>query len=440
MSSELESQSESAPVRAKKFWSRRTFFLLAIAGALVAFAAVRLWPRADAGGANTRTAKVERRDFVHTLRIHGVVEAVKFHAVAAPRLAGQGGPGGGGGGGGNNMVITRLIPAGTRVKPGDLLAEFDRQVQTKNFLDREAEYRDRVEQIRKRKAEQQAAGVADARELKEAENAVDKAALDVKRNEILSKIDAEKNNQSLQEAKARLEQVRQTIKLRQSSVASEVRILEIQRDRAQAAMRHAQRNSERMLMRSPMEGLVVLNTIFKSNGPGEVQEGDEVRPGVPFLQVVDPQAMQVRARVNQVDALRLVVGQKATVRLDAYPDLVYPARVHQVAAIGLGGSFSDKVRTFPVVFTIEGFDPRTMPDLSAAADVELERVPGALVAPRDTVIHESGKDYVRVKTATGYDKTEVKLGLVGEHEVVFASGAREGAALLRGRPVVEEGS
>jgi HlyD family secretion protein len=441
MTSELESQSEpaAAPARARVSRRRQAALAVAIGSVLLAGVALRFWPRGHGGGATTRTAKVERRDFVHTLRIHGVVEAVKFHAVAAPRLAGGGGPGGGGGGGGN-MVITRLIPAGTRVKPGDLLAEFDRQMQTKIYLDREAEYRDRVEQIRKKKAEQEAAGVADARELKEAENAVDKAALDVKRNEILSKIDAEKNNQSLQEAKARLEQVRQTLKLRQSAVASEVRILEIQRDRAQAAMRHAQRNSERMLMRSPMEGLVVLNTIFKSNGPGEVQEGDEVRPGVPFLQVVDPQAMQVRARVNQVDALRLVVGQKATVRLDAYPDLVYPGRVHQVAAIGLGGSFSDKVRTFPVVFTIEGFDPRTMPDLSAAADVELQRVPGALVAPRDTVLHEEGKDYVRVKTATGYDKTEVKLGLVGEHEVVIASGAGEGAALARGRPLVEEGS
>jgi HlyD family secretion protein len=439
MASELGSQSESGPVSGKKRRRRRAALAGGIAVVLLAALALRFWSRDSDARAGTRTAKVERRDFVHTLRIHGVVEAVKFHAVAAPRLAGQGGPGGGGGGG-SNMVITRLIPAGTRVKPGDLLAEFDRQAQTKSYLDREAEYRDRVEQIRKKKAEQQAAGVADARELKEAENAVEKAALEVKRNEILSKIDAEKNNQSLQEARARLDQVRQTLKLRQSAVTSEVRILEIQRDRAQAAMRHAQRNSERMLMRSPMEGLVVLNTIFKSNGPGEVQEGDEVRPGVPFLQVVDPQAMQVRARVNQVDALRLVVGQKATVRLDAYPDLVYPGRVHQVAAIGLGGSFSDKVRTFPVVFTIEGFDPRTMPDLSAAADVELQRVPGALVAPRDTVIQEEGKDYVHVKTATGYDKTEVKLGLVGEHEVVITSGAEEGAALLRGRPVVEEGS
>jgi HlyD family secretion protein len=346
--------------------------------------------------------------------------------VAAPRLSGQGNA---------PMIITRLIPAGTRVQPGDLLAEFDRQAQSKNYLDREPEHRDRVEQIRKKKADQGADRVRDERELKEAEHAVEKAVLDVKRNEILSKIDAEKNTQSLAEARARLEQVRRTIRLRQSVVAAEVRILEIQRDRDLAAMRNAQRNSEKMVIKSPLAGVVVLNTIFKSSGPGEVQEGDEVRPGMPFLQVVDPQAMQVRARVNQVDALQLQAGQKATVRLDAYPDLSFPGRVHQVAAIALGGSFSDKIRTFPVLFTIEGSDPRTMPDLSAAVDVELERMTSALVAPRDAVIEESGRPFVRIRNGSGFDKTPVTLGLVGEHEVVLQSGAKEGSVVLRGGAV-----
>jgi HlyD family secretion protein len=387
-----------------------------------AFAA-RAWPKGGMAAGATPTAVIERRDFVRTLRIHGVVEAVTFHSVAAPRLTGQGG---------SPMIITRLIPAGTRVQPGDLLAEFDRQSQTKNYLDREAEYREKVEQIRKKKAEQAAAGARDEREMKEAEHAVEKAALDVKRNEILSRIDAEKNDQNLAEARARLEQVRRTIRLRQSVVAAEVRILEIQRDRALAAMRHAQRNSERMVVKAPLAGVVVLNTIFKSSGPGEVQEGDEVRPGVPFLQVVDPQSMQVRARVNQVDALYLKAGQKTTVRLDAYPDLTFPGRVHQVAAIALGGSFSDKVRTFPALFTIEGSDPRTMPDLSAAVDVELERVVGALIAPRDAVVEESGHPYVRVKNGSGFDKIAVTLGPIGEHEVVVQSGVKEGSVVLRG--------
>jgi multidrug efflux pump subunit AcrA (membrane-fusion protein) len=410
----------------QSLWPRGGLLLGAVLlGSFVA----RPWSRGGSPDGAPSTAVIERRDFVRTLRIHGVIEAVKFHSVAAPRLSGQGG---------NPMIITRLVAAGRQVKPGDLLAEFDRQSQTKNHLDREAEYRERVEQIKKKKAEQAAAGARDERELKEAEHAVEKAALDVKRNEILSRIDAEKNDQSLAESRARLDQVRKTIGLRRSVVAAEVRILEIQRDRALAAMRHAQRNSERMVITSPLAGVVVLNTIFKSSGPGEVQEGDEVRPGVPFLQVVDPQSMQVRARVNQVDALYLKAGQQATVRLDAYPDLSFRGRVHQVAAIAMGGSFSDKVRTFPVVFTMEGSDPRTMPDLSAAVDVELDRVAGALVAPRDAVTEESGRHFLRVRNGSGFEKTAVTLGVVGEHEVVVQSGIKEGSVVLRGAPAGAE--
>ena len=85
---------------------------------------------------------------------------------------------------------------------------------------------------------------------------------------------------------------------------------------------------------------------------GEVQEGDQVRPGVPFMQVVDPSSMQVRVLANQQDFPRLQIGQMAKVRLDAYPELVLPARVEQLAPIGEQGSFSDRVRVFPVIVSI----------------------------------------------------------------------------------------
>jgi hypothetical protein len=70
--------------------------------------------------------------------------------------------------------------------------------------------------------------------------------------------------------------------------------------------------------------------------------------------------------------------------------------------------------------------------LSAAVDVELERVAGALVAPRDAVVEESGRHFLRIRSGGSFDKTPVTLGLVGEQEVVIREGAREGAVVLRG--------
>jgi HlyD family secretion protein len=100
------------------------------------------------------------------------------------------------------------------------------------------------------------------------------------------------------------------------------------------------------------------------------------------MQVVNPAAMQVRVLANQEDFPSLRSGQTAKVRLDAYPELVFPAKVEQLAPIGEEGSFSDKIRQFAVIVSIQGNDPKLMPDLSAAVDVDLAGGDGAVATPR----------------------------------------------------------
>jgi HlyD family secretion protein len=125
-----------------------------------------------------------------------------------------------------------------------------------------------------------------------------------------------------------------------------------------------------MQIHAPIDGIVVFNTIWKQGSMGEVQEGDQVRPGVPFMQVVDPSIMEVQVPVNQEDLLGLKLGQKVQVHLDAYSDLVLEGQLESVDPMGRTGDFSQKVRSFSATFSIKGHDPRLMPDLSAAVEVE----------------------------------------------------------------------
>ncbi|HEV2619166.1 MAG TPA: HlyD family efflux transporter periplasmic adaptor subunit, partial [Acidobacteriaceae bacterium] len=94
---------------------------------------------------------------------------------------------------------------------------------------------------------------------------------------------------------------------------------------------------------------------------------------VAFMQVVDPSRMEVQVAVNQEDLLSLKIGQSAVVHLDAYPGLTFPGRLENIGPMGRSGDFSNKVRTFSAVFSIDGHDPRLMPDLSAAVDVQAMR-------------------------------------------------------------------
>ena len=402
--------------------------LLIIAAAVVALAVIVVVARKSAGSRSagsaqaTRTALVEQKDFVSKVRVHGIVEAVESHTIAAPRLSGQGL---------NTLIITRLVKNGSAVHQGDVLVEFDRQAQLKNVLDKEAEYKGLVAQIAKKEAEQAAARAADETELKKAEDALKTAELEVKKNEIVSRIDAEKNMQDLEQARATFQQLTQTFDLKRLAAKAEKRILEIQRDRALTAMKWAQSNTEKMLVHASMDGVAVINSMWKGGSMSDVQEGDEVRAGFPFMQVVNPARMQIRAKVNQADIEELRQSQSVRIRLDAYPELDFGGRVESIAAVAQTSTFSGKARTVVVLFTINGTDPKLMPDLSASVDIEVERQPNALVAPRDTVMRENGKNFVMVKSGSGYDKREVKLGAANDAEQVIASGVQKGAELLR---------
>ncbi len=75
----------------------------------------------------------------------------------------------------------------------------------------------------------------------------------------------------------------------------------------------------------------------------EVQEGEEVRAGVPVVDVVNPNSMRVRARVSQADINELAVGQAVKIGLDAYPELSFDGRIAQISPLGVVSTLSPKV-------------------------------------------------------------------------------------------------
>src|ERR1019366_560155 len=65
-----------------------------------------------------------------TVRLTGKTQAVRSRAILAPLLAGQQV---------GTLTIVKLAASGSHVKQGDLLVEFDRQAQLKDFIDKKAQ-------------------------------------------------------------------------------------------------------------------------------------------------------------------------------------------------------------------------------------------------------------------------------------------------------------
>ena len=416
--------------------------------------------RQQTGGAgrgvpSARTVKVFAGPFEQTLRISGTVAARNFAAIIAPQMRMEGrGPGGGnsggssggqrgggdsGGGGGSpsQLILMKLAGAGTHVQKGQEIAIFDSQWEVDHNDGHKAQVVEAQALVDKRKAEISIEVEAAQQLLRTAQADSEKAKLDLRTAEVRSAIDAEKLKLMVEETAARYKQMQGEVQLKKVSHTAELRVLEVEAEQAQHHVERHNRNIERMTMRAPIGGLVVMQSIFRSGQFGQVQEGDQVFPGQYFMQIVDLSQMVVNGTVNQVDSHSLVLGQKATIRLEAYPDLVLPGRVTSVGAMAGGGARGFRgssrdlfVKQIPVRFALDSRDSRVIPDLSASAAVVLHREEKALQVPRDAVVEENGKMYVQVSRGQGSERREVQVGRKnGTHYVVMA-GLQEGDEIL----------
>lgn len=304
------------------------------------------------------------------LRLSGTVEAVQATTVSVPRLQGSFTP----------LLIIGLVEPGTRVEPGDPIVEFDRQQQERDAFDRRAELVNLDSEIAKKRAELAAVEAKDRTELTAAEHDVERAQLDVRKNDLVAKIEAEKNTLALEQARARFDQLKTTYDLKRAAGAADLQILEIRRERADRALGYAEANARLMVGRAPFGGLVVIKRTYRNGQFVEIANGDEVRPGTPVVDIVDTSKMRVRARVNQADVDRVKVGQRVAIGLDGFPDLSFTGTIESVAPLAAPGRFSQTVRLFSAVVSIDEAHPQLLPDLTAWVDIPPDDAPAAVAS------------------------------------------------------------
>ncbi len=373
---------------------------------------------ADAGG--VPTVKVQRTSFERVLRLAGTTKAVHSVSIVTPRLAGSGM---------GSLVVTSILPTGTQVKKGQVLAKFDRQEQYKNFLTKKASYQKLSGQLAVKRAAEQAARAQDDAALKKAENDVAKAKLQLTQSEFATRIQAEIDKETLQEDRAVLEQLHQTYALKRQAAAAAIRSLQIQRQRAHQSMEHALQNAEKMVIHSPVDGIAVLNQTFISGTIGYAQTGSSLYPGQSFMRVVDPSVMEVQVLVNQEDLPLLRVGQHAVIHLVAYPGLSFLAKLENLSPLGQPGQFSSRIKTFTGIFSIQGSNPKQMPDLSAAVDVRLQSEKNVLLVPIQSVATDGNAAYVWLAAGSGFEKHSVRAGPENDLDVVIESGLQPGETI-----------
>jgi len=439
------------PVEPKRpRWLAGVFLVIALvlAGGLAWYWNSRGKTKDTTGGiAAVPTLALATGDLQETVRIAGVIAAERYASIMAPRIQGnrgnynRGGQAGAGPNGANNdfnLLITELAEPGSEVQPGAVVAAFDVTAQQQRLDD----YKDSVVQmdanLNRLKANLAASKESLAQQVRSAKADWDKAKLDLETAPIRAAIDAEKYQIAADEAKESYDELVKQADLQVVSQTSQIKASELDRDQSKIELQRAEANIERMKLKTPIQGIAVLQTLFRQGQMAQVRVGDQVNPGQTFLSIVDPTSMVMNAAVNQVEAQKIRLGQKARIRLDAYPDIQLPGTVIGIGAMARTSNIrASYVSEIPVRLKIDQprVDSRIIPDLTASAEIVISAESAALIAPRAAVFDDGGQPFVFLQSPAGWVRRHVELGLESNTAAVVRSGVQKGDVIALQRPM-----
>ena len=368
------------------------------------------------------------------VRIHtmGEVHPVRTETVIAPPVSG------------GTLQIIRVVETGTRVHKGDIVVQFDPSEQEYNLELNKSQLEEAEQKIKKMRTDQAVRVAREKVTLLSAESAVRRAALKIKGNPLLSKIEARKNEIALEEAERKLEQLRRDIQSNADSDMANLAVETIARDRAMLQMKQAQENIKNMTIRAPINGIIVMGqsfqlidtsgaTIFLTSS-SELKEGAQVSPGSTMAHIQNLDRVEVKSRILETDRGNLAAGQPAEVWLDSRPAQPYAGTIKSLATysntmsnvsstLELLESLSS--RSFDAVFELDPDGEQLRLGISAQIVIQGKNIDDALSLPRQAIFQKDGRPVVYVKNAEDWQTHNVQIKYLTENRAVL-EGIEEG--------------
>ena len=233
-------------------------------------------------------------------------------------------------------------------------------------------------------------------------------------------------------AKSRYDAARAAL-TRNAAKQQEIAAAEATVKQMEASLQMARIRLNQTVLRAPFTGLVTRTF---------AHVGEFVGIGKPILHLVDPSSLYLKAVVDEADALRVRLGQRALVTMDALQGKKLEGRVADISPVI--SSARQESRTSEVKIQLEDSSIPLKPGFSADIEIIVQEVPNVLMLPTHVILERERGKYVQIVSdgrlqerpvqvgASNWDFTEVTAGLQ-EGDRVITSG--DGTKLDAGRPV-----
>ncbi|NNE27443.1 MAG: biotin/lipoyl-binding protein [Saprospiraceae bacterium] len=384
----------------KRLWI--TLGLLAIIALLIIAAVVK--GQSKPKGEAVNVEKVERRTIKETVSASGRVFPETEVKISSD-VSGE--------------IVELYVAEGDSVRAGQLLAKIDPETYISAVQRAEATVAGSKSNLAMSRASKQASIAQKeqiAAQLKNAKRILERNK-QLKAEGIISEADYEQAVANVENLEANLRSAEANIKSAEQSIEGSKYNVES----TEATLNEMKTSLRRTTITSPVDG--VISTLNVEQGERVV--GTMQMSGTELMRIANLSSMEVQVDVSENDIIRVSLGDKAEIEVDAYLDKIFSGEVTEIAnsasnVIGATALNTDQVTNFIVKIRIDRESYEDMiipgkkfpfrPGMSASVDIYTNEVKDVLSVPIQTVtareLDEDGK------VSKDADKNEFK-------EVVF---------------------
>ncbi len=165
---------------------------------------------------------------------------------------------------------------------------------------------------------------------------------------------------------------------------------------------------EKAPVESPIDGVV---------GRVYIDRGMSVTSQNPLALIINMDRVKIRVDVPERDLPKIVRGQNAEVRLDAYPEEVFKGEVFIVSPV-----VDIVLRRAPVEIAIDNPEHKLKPGMFARVKLITNKRQDVLIVPRDAVLVKDSQEIVYVVENSVAKIRKVQTGIVTKDSMEIVSG------------------
>lgn len=180
---------------------------------------------------------------------------------------------------------------------------------------------------------------------------------------------------------------------------------------------------------APQDGMVAYAPVDRYTE--EVREGASIRPRQRILSLPSLSQMQVKTSVHESVLDQVKQGQTVSVRVDAFPDRLYPGTVKSVAVLpDQGGWYGSDTKVYQTIVTIDVPVERLKPGMTAVAEIHVDRLENVLTVPVQAIVQVGKETACYVEDKGLPQRRPIKLGRTNDKLVQILDGVNSGQRVV----------